>query len=261
MEPEAYIEMAAAEEAHWWFQGRRKILAAVIARLNLPKTARILELGSGTGGNFEMLSRFGTLTAVEANDMARALSVRKSWGTVQVLPGVLPDGLPLLEQKFDLICLFDVLEHIEEDEKTLLAVRGLLAQNGMVVVTVPAFAKLWGPHDELLHHRRRYERAELAAKLRRAGFAIMKLSYSNMFLFPAAVAARLADRLKRGLARSRKASAAGILPFPINRSFAAIFGAERFLIGRMNLPIGLSLLAVAQLERPAKPGPAALDQI
>ena len=86
MEPEAYIEMAAAEEAHWWFQGRRQILTSVIARLNLPAAAQILELGSGTGGNFEMLSCFGQLTAIEMNGMARALSVRKSWARYRCMP-------------------------------------------------------------------------------------------------------------------------------------------------------------------------------
>jgi len=259
MDHEAYIEMAEAEEAHWWFQGRRKILAEVISRLHLPREARILELGSGTGGNLEMLSHFGQVTAVEANAMARAISVRKSWGTVKVLPGFLPDGLPDLEQKFDLVCLFDVLEHVEEDEKTLVVVRNLLGPSGIIVITVPAFAKLWGPHDEQLHHKRRYERAELQAKLIRAGFAISKLSYSNMFLFPAAVAARLGDRLWQVFVKTRKGSGTGMLPSPINRGFAAIFASERLLVGRMNLPIGLSLLVVAVADHAAVNG--TLDQI
>ncbi len=242
MEPEAYIDMAASEEGHWWFQGRRQILAATIAGLDLPESARILELGSGTGGNFQMLQRFGRLTALEANDMARALSVRKSWGTVQVLAGSLPDHLPAFPEKFDLICLFDVLEHVEDDAGTLKVVHGLLAANGTVVLTVPAFPKIWGPHDEQLHHKRRYRRTELQTKLQDAGLRISKLTYSNMFLFPAAVVARLADQF----VKTGQATGSGRLPGPINRSFAAIFGAERFLLRRMDLPIGLSLLAIAK---------------
>ena len=249
MDPEAYIEMAASEEAHWWFQGRRRILEAVIARLHLPEGAAILELGSGTGGNFEMLCRFGTVMAIEANAEARALSGRKSWGMVQVLAGFLPDGLPELGQKFDLICLFDVLEHVEADAESLAVVRRLLAPGGAVVITVPAFARLWGPHDEQLHHKRRYDRKELQAKLRRAGLRIETLSYSNMLLFPAALALRLSDRLRQVIGDTRKASGTGILPFPINRSFTAIFGAERLLAGRLNLPFGLSLLAVARADQ------------
>jgi hypothetical protein len=70
-----------------------------------------------------------------------------------------------------------------------------------------------------------------------------------MFLFPAALVMRLIDRLGRRWGR-RQASGAGMLPGPINRVFAAIFGAERFLIGRVRLPFGLSLLAVAQAQPP-----------
>jgi SAM-dependent methyltransferase len=239
--------MAATEQAHWWFTGRRKILAAVILRLRLPEAAKILELGSGTGGNFSMLQRFGQVTAVEKDPLARALSVRNAWGSVEVKAGFLPDGLPELGA-FDLVCLFDVLEHVAEDEAALLAVRTLLAPGGRLLITVPAFAKLWGLHDQQMHHHRRYERAELAVKLQRAGFAVTRLSYCNMFMFPAALAMRGVDRLGERLWGRRKASGAGMLPAPLNQVFAAIFGAERFLIGRVRLPVGLSLVAVAQAE-------------
>jgi SAM-dependent methyltransferase len=249
MEHDAFIEMAAAEQAHWWFTGRRRILAAVIGRLGLPEGAKILELGSGTGGNFAMLQGFGTVTAVEKDALARALSVRNAWGTVEVKAGWLPDGLPELG-RFDLICLFDVLEHIAEDEAALRAVRTLLAPGGRVVITVPAFERLWGLHDEQMHHQRRYERAELAAKLHHAGFAVAQLSYCNMFLFPAALVMRLLDRLGSRLWGRRQARGAGMLPAPVNWVFGGIFGAERFLIGRVRLPFGLSLLAVAQAPAP-----------
>jgi hypothetical protein len=69
-----------------------------------------------------------------------------------------------------------------------------------------------------------------------------------MFMFPAALAMRGVDRLGERLWGRRKASGAGMLPAPLNQVFAAIFGAERFLIGRVRLPVGLSLVAVAQAE-------------
>jgi len=240
MEHEAYLAMAATEDRHWWFRGRRAILDSVISNLGLPADAQILELGSGTGGNFAMLSRFGTVTAVELDGAARELSAGKTSVVTDIRAGALPADLPLAEQKFDLVCLFDVLEHIEDDGATLEVVRGRLAPGGWAVVTVPAFAKLYGPHDVTLHHKRRYGRAELAAKCRRAGLEVTRLSYINMLLFPAALCARLVDKMLR----RRKSGGNDVPPVVVNEILAAIFGVEHYVINTMNLPIGLSLLAV-----------------
>jgi SAM-dependent methyltransferase len=240
MEADAYLDMAASETRHWWFRGRRAVLDAVIGRLALPKPARILELGSGTGGNFEMLAQYGEVTAVEMNETAREISLRKIAAVQDVRPGYLPDHLPLEDQVFDLICMFDVLEHVEDDEGTLRAVRRYLAPGGAAVITVPAFRWLWGPHDTQLHHKRRYARAELREKITAAGFTIEKLTYSNMFLFPAAVLARAADKMLR----RRHSSGDGLPPALLNEVFASVFGAERHFLGMMNFPVGLSLLAI-----------------
>lgn len=248
MEHEAYLEMAASEDRHWWFRGRRQILEAVIAGLGLPPDAKILELGSGTGGNFAMLSRFGVVTAVELNEVARNISLGKTPSVQDVRAGSLPGDLPLGDQKFDLICLFDVLEHVEDDVGTLAVIRTHLAQGGRAVITVPAFARLWGPHDVALHHKRRYEKAELTAKINAAGLGITKMTYANMGLFPAAVLMRLADRL---LGR-RKSGGDAVPPAILNEIFAAIFGAERHLIDHVTLPFGLSLLAVTKNVPPIK---------
>ena len=50
MDPNAYLEMADTESRHWWFLARRALLSSIIGRLALPPDARILEIGSGTGG-------------------------------------------------------------------------------------------------------------------------------------------------------------------------------------------------------------------
>ena len=241
MEHEAYLDMAAVEARHWWFRGRRRILEATIRRLKLRSGARILELGSGTGGNLAMLSRFGTVTAVEMNETALEISAGLGTG-VDIRPGYLPDALPLGDQKFDLICMFDVLEHVAADEASLAVIRRRLAPGGAAVITVPAYAALFGPHDVALHHKRRYERAELAEKLRKAGLVVEKLSFANAGLLPVALVSRWLDKALR---RSQPSGTA-LPPRLVNETFTGIFGAEAGLLRWINLPFGLSLLAVVR---------------
>lgn len=184
MSPDAYIEMAETEERHWWFAGRRAVLTSLIAKLKLPPHARILEIGSGTGGNLVMLSSFGQVSAVEMDASARSIAVQKTQGRFDIRAGSCPAGIPFAGERFDLICLIDVLEHIEEDVATLTAVKGLLAKGGRVLATVPAHRWLWSAHDTFLHHKRRYTADELRRKISAAGLEPVKLSYFNTFLFP-----------------------------------------------------------------------------
>ncbi len=241
MEHKAYLDMAGIEARHWWFRGRREILAAVIARLGLRPDAEILEIGSGTGGNFAWLSHFGELTAVETSETAREFSRAKAAG-VELHAGMLPDKLPLGDRKFDLICLFDVLEHVQEDEASMMTIRKLLAPGSAAVITVPAYPALFGPHDAALHHKRRYERADLTAKLHGAGFVIEKLSFINMTMLPVAFTLRWFEKVLR----RREGIGARVPAGPVNELLARVFGAEALLLPRANLPFGLSLLAVVR---------------
>ena len=139
MSPDAYMEMAEAEAEHWWFRGRRDILRSVLHRLTLPVNARVLEIGSGTGGNLTMLAEFGSVSGLEMDDTARALTARKTGGRFDIRAGRCPDDLPFDGQRFDLICFFDCLEHIADDVGALARMRTLLAPGGAILVTVPAY--------------------------------------------------------------------------------------------------------------------------
>jgi SAM-dependent methyltransferase len=225
--------MADTEGRHWWFTGRRAILRSLISRLKLPRSARIVEIGCGTGGNLDMLAAFGRVSAMEADDGARAIAREKTAGRFEIRAGRCPEEIPFPQRSFDLVCLFDVLEHIEEDVATLQAVGALLAPGGHAVLTVPAYRWLWSAHDEFLHHKRRYSAGELRYKVDAASLRVSELSYFNTLLFPLAAAARLL-----------KLNGTAVPARPINRLFHAVFSAERFLVGRLPLPFGVSLVAV-----------------
>ena len=243
MEHSAYLDMAAVEERHWWFAGRRRVLKAIIGRLGLKQNAAILELGSGTGGNFMFLSDFGQVTAVEMNETARGIS-RSRPGAADVHAGMLPDDLPLGDRKFDLVCMFDVLEHVEDDAGALRAARAHLAPKGVLLLTVPAYQALFGPHDEALHHKRRYEAAGLRARLQEAGLRVERLSFANAALLPVAWVLRWLDKLLQ----RQQATGSAVPAAPVNALLAAVFGAEAWILPHVSLPFGLSLIAVARAD-------------
>jgi SAM-dependent methyltransferase len=241
MDEAIYRYMREVEDRHWWFVGRRQIVEQVLKTLPLPSSARILDAGCGTGGNLAMLSSFGEVTGIERDHWAMAMAMAR--GPWRIESANFPGEVPEFSEKFDLIVLLDVLEHIAEDAATLRTLRGLLAPGGYVIITVPAFQFLWSRHDVEHHHRRRYAASGLRNLVQESGLRIQLLSYYNAWLFPLIALIRLAHRVFA----SRQVASDLKLPKNLtNRMLAAIFSSERHILTRAYIPFGVSLLAVAQ---------------
>jgi SAM-dependent methyltransferase len=254
MDASMYREFAELHEArHWWFVGRRRILAALLGDwLPARRDLRILDIGCGTGGMIPLLSAYGRVTGIDPAEAAIRYSRQRYDGAADLIRMDFPREAPDAGS-FDLVTLFDVLEHLDEDERALERAFALLRGGGTLLITVPAHRYLWSPHDEINQHRRRYERRALRALLEQAGFRIDRLSYYNTLLFPAVYAARL---LRRRLARrGDRRSDFRIGSDWINNRLADLFASERALLKRWDLPVGVSLLAVAR-----KPEAAAISR-
>jgi SAM-dependent methyltransferase len=238
MERVVYQQMAELDDRHWWYRARRKILADLIRReANLPQNARILEIGCGTGHNLAMLSGFGHVDGLELDDEAAALSEKR------LGRGILRSPLPELDgvtDDYDLIGAFDVIEHIDDDRAALDAIATKLKPGGKFIMTVPAHPWMWTAHDVANHHKRRYSKRSLRALIQGSPLKLDRIGYFNSLLFPVAVAERALSKL-----RGKDNGDVSLPPRPLNAALEAVFGSERYLVGRLPLPPGLSLFAVA----------------
>ena len=241
MEQEAYRRMASDEGVHWWFVARRLILRSLIQSIQ-PGPKTILEIGCGSGGNLSMLAGLGKVCGVECNPDAYRIA-KTRFPDAEILFGKLPEQLSLGERKFDLICALDVLEHIDDDRGALRALRNNLAPEGKVLLTVPAYQWMYGKHDSVHHHVRRYNATSVAQMASAGGFRVRYLGYFNTLLFPIAAIMRLAERFLPFVGRSDRP-----LSPTINEVMKRIFALERHFMPRFVLPYGLSIVAILSIR-------------
>jgi len=241
MNIEMYRIFFEIQKKHWWFVTRKNVVLDVIKRyLTKNDQIKVLDIGCGSGLMLTSLDKIGETYGMDMSD--EAISFSKEIFTGRVEKGALPDQLPYQENFFDLITALDVIEHIDNDVDSISAIRSLLAPGGKVVFTVPAYMFLWSPHDEMNEHKRRYTLPELKKKLVEAGFTVEKISYYNTFLFPVVFLVRM---LNNGLNRDG-ASDMDMPSSSLNYVLKKIFGIEKYLLRYLNLPFGVSVLAVVR---------------
>ena len=244
MQQHTYSIMYEVEGKHWWFVGRRRIIAGFVEKIcrDIGKLRpRILDVGCGTGANLQMLSEFGAAEGVDVS--TEALDFCRARGLSKVKQGA-AESLPYEDASFDLVTGLDVVEHLDDDVAGLREMRRVLRPDGRALLFVPAFMFLWGVQDDISHHRRRYTVPELTRRLSEAGMTLERATYANISFFLPILVGRMLMRLTG----FRPASENNITIGALNGLLGRILGAESWWLRKMNFPFGVSIICVARKD-------------
>lgn len=259
MQQDFYTEYSEIEDTHWWFRGRREIFTRLLAPFE-NRALSILDIGFGTGAMLTFLQRYGHVTGMDMS--VDAIRFARTRCDAPMLLGDIT-ALPVETAAMDLVTAFDIVEHVPDDRAAFAELARVCRPGGHMLVTVPAFQFLWGNQDVVSHHQRRYTLGELETHVRNAGFVPRRLSYFNAILFPAVAAVRVARRLRGelvGALPSRASTAHGerrargevksdftmTKPGFVNDTLTRVFAAEGRWLARWRLPVGVSIVCLAE---------------
>jgi SAM-dependent methyltransferase len=244
MQTAVYEVEDAVEANHWWFVGRRALLRSLLKRSADPSQSRVLDIGTGTGGNLRLLRELGfqSIDGIDFSEDAIEYCRQKGFEKVQLGDAC---RLPFEDNSFDVTLATDVLEHLEDDHQAAREIARVLKPGGLGVITVPAFPCLWGLQDEVACHVRRYRMRGLLACLDQAGLEIEKRFHFNYLLFGSIWLARQVIRLAKIPLRSENELNS---PF-LNAILKAIFTVDVHSAKVLHPPFGVSICVLAR-----KPG-------
>ena len=248
MQHDYYKEYYELERNHWWFVAREGILSNYIQQLikqgQLPSTdLKILNVGCGPGRSSEYLSKFGKVTSIEYDKFCCEFASEKTG--LEIINGSITE-LPFSDNSFDLVCAFDVIEHVEADQLAVNELKRVTKNESLILITVPAFMSLWSHHDVINHHFKRYKIKEVNQLFDSTnnGNKVFD-TYFNSFLFlPIYFFRKVSNLLKLG--QKRKGSGSDFEAFKpgiLNTILYKVMSFEsRFINRKKKFPFGVSIL-------------------
>lgn len=228
------------EDRYWWFVARRSLALGLLERFGcLDRNATLLDIGCGTGVVLDQLQKRSHAIGFDFSEHALDYSGRR--GLPNLVRGD-AHALPFANDSVDAVVGLDIFEHLKDDVGAFAEAFRALKPGGTLVLSVPAFMALWGPHDVALMHFRRYRAKEMRDKLRSVGFEVPLLSYSVFLLFPLVAIIRFFEKRKAGPAHASLPT----LPAWLNRTLIGLQKFEQKLLSAVPLPWGSSVVAVAR---------------
>ena len=248
MQHDYYKEYYELERNHWWFVAREGILSNYIQQLikqgKLPSTdLKILNVGCGPGRSSEYLSKFGEVTSIEYDKFCCEFASKKTG--LEIINGSITE-LPFSDNSFDLVCAFDVIEHVEDDQLAVNELKRVTKNDAQIVITVPAFMSLWSHHDVINHHFRRYKINEVNQLFdsENNGNKVFDTYFNALLFLPIYCFRKISNSLKLG--EKRKGSGSDFEAFKpgiLNTILYKIMYFESKLINKeIRFPFGVSII-------------------
>lgn len=249
MDKQYYKDYYHFEREHWWYTARKDLLQFLIQKkINTTQPLKILNVGTATGATSFMLQSFGEVTSVEYDEDCVAFV--NSITNLNVQQGDITQ-LKFNNDTFDLVCAFDVVEHVQQDKKAVDELMRVCKLNGHVFITTPAFMFLWSEHDVINHHVKRYTKNELASLFASHHPTFVQKTYFNSILFLPIAVVRI---LMWPFQKIRKKDAPVQSDFSrfntgfINKLLFKIFNSEKYLLQNVSLPFGVSIAIMVKKQ-------------
>jgi len=238
-------EFTVLERTHWWFIIRQKIIMQALKRsvpLNKNTPLKILNIGAAGGASSKWLATFGNVVSVEYDLFFLEYLINQNIPVTQASI----TSLPFENGDFDLVCAFDVIEHVEDHHKAVQEMLRVCKPDGNICITVPAFNSLWGNHDEINGHYRRYTKKTFKEViLTQVPVKYIYSSYFNTILFIPLFLFRKINKLSSKKQNINNSDFANFTTHKfLNKLLKVIFGTEFFLLKWMRFPFGISLLTI-----------------
>jgi SAM-dependent methyltransferase len=233
-----------AQPGYWWYRARADLLQSALERF-VGEPLRVLDVGSADGPSVGWLRGRGKHVSLDIDP--RGLDVGGVCGSAL--------AMPFVDESFDLVAAFDVIEHCDPEAAALSELTRVLAPGGRLLISVPAYNWAWTQFDDINGHHRRYTRRRAVHAVRAAGLTVDRATYVFMSVFPFFAADRLRTRLQEKLTGSLpRAPETNIVSLPqvspaIERTLLVLSQLDQMILRHADLPLGSSVVVAA--HRPA----------
>lgn len=254
--PEAFKNLFVMQKEHFWYKSRHYFIFSRLLRILTQEKRNIadlamIDLGAGCGGWIHYLQKkitpppselaLGDLS-IEALNLAREV--------VDPTTSLYHNDLktPTWQDRWDVIFLLDVIEHIHDDVAVINNCRDALKPGGLMIITTPALHFFWSYNDEIIKHYRRYSKKDYQQLAVKTGVELIESRYFMTFLSPLLYLSRIRppdlstmseEEINIHLLKTHR------IPNPIiNRVLELIFNLETPLNRFFPLPFGTSILTV-----------------